>query len=160
MDRDTRLFHPNGRFSSVQEEKLIGVLTVERMEKFFREDRIHFPNIREDEIQDRSKGDGISKFLVIVQTSWFVAQSITRKVEGLITTELELVTLAFAVLNGAMYFLWWKKPLNVNLAVPVFLLETPVVKTSNRNTRSNGVTYTTSSLPGASIITSTFYVII
>ena len=102
-----------------------GVLTAEHMERLLKEGRILFPDISEDEIQDRSKGDGISKFLVIVQTSWFIAQCITRGVEGLITTELELVTLAFAVLNGAMYFLWWKKPLNIGLAVPVFLLEPP-----------------------------------
>jgi len=101
------------------------VLTAEHMERLLTEGRILFPDIREDEIQDRSKGDGISKFLVIFQTSWFIAQCITRRAEGLITTELELVTLAFAVLNGAMYFLWWKKPLNVDLAVPVFFLETP-----------------------------------
>jgi hypothetical protein len=127
------------------------VLTAEHMESLLSEGRIIFPDIDEDEIQDRSKGDGLSKFLVIVQTSWFVAQCITRKTQGLITTELELATLAFAVLNGAMYFLWWKKPLNVATAVHVPLLEplatevTAVTETLFNQLPSNAVDEKTAS---------------
>jgi len=40
-------------------------------------------------------------------------------------TELELVTVAFAALNGAMYFFWWDKPLDVQYSVPVFKLPGP-----------------------------------
>ena len=71
------------------------------------------------QIQDRSKGDGLSKGLVIVQASWFVAQCISRWATGLAITEAELVTLALAALNGIIYFLWWHKPLDVRYAIPV-----------------------------------------
>jgi hypothetical protein len=114
-----------GGFMLYKGKTPIGVLTAEHMERLLSEGRIVFPDIDEDEIKDRSKGDGLSKFLVIVQTWWFIAQCITRKAEGLVITELELVTLAFAVLNAAMYFFWWSKPLNVAIAVRVPLLEPP-----------------------------------
>ncbi|KAF5318141.1 hypothetical protein D9619_012229 [Psilocybe cf. subviscida] len=71
------------------------------------------------EIQDKSKGDGLSKALVVAQTAWFVAQCISRWAAGLAITEAELVTLAFASLNGVVYFLWWDKPQDVRYAVRI-----------------------------------------
>lgn len=35
------------------------------------------------------------------------------------------MTLAFVVLNVTTYALWWKKPVNIGLAVPILLLEHP-----------------------------------
>jgi hypothetical protein len=72
-----------------------------------------------EEIRDRSKGDGLAKALVVGQTAWFVAQCLSRCLAGLAITEIELVTLAFAALNGIIYFLWWNKPLDVRYAVQV-----------------------------------------
>ncbi|KAH9952765.1 hypothetical protein BC827DRAFT_1274197 [Russula dissimulans] len=71
-------------------------------------------------IRDKSKGDFISKAVVILQTSWFVMQCIARGVRGLPITELELATIAFAGLNFAIYVLWWDKPLNVQCGVRVY----------------------------------------
>jgi hypothetical protein len=79
-----------------------------------------FPRISEADIDDKNKGDAISKGLVILQTSWFVTQCIARGVQGLPITELELVTVAFAVLNLAIFILWWEKPLNVGRGVRVY----------------------------------------
>ena len=76
--------------------------------------------ITETEIRDRSKGDALAKGLVVIQTSWFILQCIARRVEHLPITELELVTVAFAVLNFGTYALWWNKPLNVECAVRVY----------------------------------------
>jgi hypothetical protein len=59
---------------------------------------------------DRSKGDVLSKGLVILQTGWFV-QCIARGIERLSVTELELVTVGFATLNLVTYAFWWNKPL-------------------------------------------------
>jgi hypothetical protein len=79
-----------------------------------------FPRIAKEEIQDRSKGDIISKGIVVLQTGWFVMQCIARQTQGLPITELELVTIAYAVLNFIMYWMWWDKPLNVQRAVRVY----------------------------------------
>ncbi|KAF4616680.1 hypothetical protein D9613_008815 [Agrocybe pediades] len=75
------------------------------------------PNITAQQISGRSKGDGFSKAIVIAQTSWFVAQCVTRHIKGLFITPAELSTLAYAVLNGGMYFLWWHKPLDCRTPV-------------------------------------------
>jgi hypothetical protein len=69
---------------------------------------------------DKSKGDAISKGVVILQTGWFVMQCIARGVQGLPITELELVTVAFAALNFVIYLLWWDKPQNVQRGVRVY----------------------------------------
>lgn len=82
-------------------------------------DEIIFTLPREEDIKDKGKGDGLSKALVVGQTLWFIAQCLSRWQQGLVVTELELVTLAFAALNGAIYFLWWDKPLDVGCAVPI-----------------------------------------
>jgi hypothetical protein len=76
--------------------------------------------ILEAEIQDRSKGDGLSKTFALVQTTWFILQCISRAIENLPVTELEVATCAFAVLNFATYILWWNKPLNVSRPVLVY----------------------------------------
>jgi hypothetical protein len=99
------------------------VLTPGRLEDMLRGRRIIVPVLSEEDINDRSKGDGLSKGLVVLQTGWFVVQCIARKAQGLVITQLELGTLAFAVLNGVMYYLWWNKPLGVNRAIPVYLAD-------------------------------------
>ena len=80
---------------------------------------IKAPKITQAEIEDRSKGDVISKIIVILQTTWFISQCISRWSTRLPVTELEVVTLGFAMLNGITYALWWHKPQNAG--VPVYL---------------------------------------
>ncbi|KAG2093350.1 uncharacterized protein F5147DRAFT_585529 [Suillus discolor] len=47
-------------------------------------------------------------------------QLITRAIYHLETTQLEVGTLAFAVLNFLTYAVWWDKPLNVQCPHPVY----------------------------------------
>ncbi|KZT25921.1 hypothetical protein NEOLEDRAFT_1199558 [Neolentinus lepideus HHB14362 ss-1] len=77
------------------------------------------PHITREEITDKSKGDGLSKALAILQTSWFILQCVARGIQRLQVTELELATCAFAVLNGVTYGLWWNKPQSVDYPVPI-----------------------------------------
>ncbi|KAG6914158.1 hypothetical protein DXG01_002010 [Tephrocybe rancida] len=79
----------------------------------------HDIEISEKDIQDRSKGDVLSKCLVLLQVTWFVLQVLARVAQHLATTELEIVTLAFTVLNFMTYFCWWNKPLDVNCPIQV-----------------------------------------
>ncbi|TFK65768.1 hypothetical protein BDN72DRAFT_179695 [Pluteus cervinus] len=69
--------------------------------------------LTEKEIQDKSKGDILSKSLIAFQTTWFVFECIARLQQGLPLIKLEVVTLALATLNIITYALWWYKPLNV-----------------------------------------------
>ena len=65
------------------------------------------PQVTEEEIEDRSKGDGFSKTIALGQTLWFIVQCIARRAQHLDLTLVELLTLSLAVLYGAMYFFLW-----------------------------------------------------
>ncbi|KAK0229395.1 hypothetical protein EDD85DRAFT_145535 [Armillaria nabsnona] len=69
--------------------------------------------ISPETIEDRSKGDALSKTFSILQISWFVVQCVARAIHHLPITLLETTALAFAGLSMIMYLLWWHKPLNV-----------------------------------------------
>ncbi|KAF8169803.1 hypothetical protein BJ912DRAFT_1048178 [Pholiota molesta] len=99
-------------------------------------DMIDPPRITAEDINDRSKGDAISKAFVILQTTWFIAQCLARWSNRLAVTELEVVTLAFATLNGITYGLWWYKPQNVGR--PVFL-ESKKPRASYRDSSSSSM---------------------
>ena len=111
-----------GGFMLYDGDKVVGVLGPRQLEDLYTEGKIAIPLVKERVIKDHSKDDGVSKALVIIQTTWFVMQCIARRAEGLAITQLELVTVGFAVLNGMMYYLWWNKPLNVQSTIPVYLL--------------------------------------
>lgn len=99
----------------------MGTLSCDILEELTASDEIEFPTLTKEDIEDKSKSDALAKGLVILQTLWFIIQCIARHIQGLAITELEIVTLAFCSLNGAMYFFWWHKPLDVQRRVPVYL---------------------------------------
>ncbi|KAK7450139.1 hypothetical protein VKT23_013022 [Stygiomarasmius scandens] len=78
-------------------------------------------SITKAEIYDRSKRDFISKALVVFQVTWFILQIIARAIQKLPVSELELMALAFAIVNIAIYAVWWYKPVDVGFPVPVYL---------------------------------------
>ena len=82
--------------------------------------QISFPTITAAEIQDKARGDFLSKAIAFLQSIWFIVQCVARGKGGLALTELELVTLALASLNGVMYYFWWDKPLGVNEPVKLY----------------------------------------
>ncbi|CAG7853079.1 SubName: Full=Uncharacterized protein {ECO:0000313/EMBL:CCA70830.1} [Serendipita indica DSM 11827] len=81
-------------------------------------DKLRLPNTAD--LEDRCKSDGLAKFLVIVQTLWFITQCIARKVSKLPLTELEVITLGYTLLTVAMYISWWDKPYRVTFPVRVY----------------------------------------
>ncbi|KAF8625837.1 hypothetical protein AX15_005164 [Amanita polypyramis BW_CC] len=121
------LFAYMGGFQLVNED---GSRKQLRMKEFFDsviDGVIDIPKISIEEIQDRSKGDGIAKAIVVVQTLWFALQVINRAGHQLPVTKLELTTLAHVSLNIIIYWCWWNKPLNVRFSIDVYP-KTPVEK--------------------------------
>ncbi|KAG2040471.1 hypothetical protein BDR03DRAFT_948870 [Suillus americanus] len=88
--------------------------------ELIREGCIDAPTLTAKQIHDKSKGNAISKGLIMLQVAWFIMQLITRAIYHLETTQLEVGTLAFAVLNFLTYAVWWNKPLNVQCPHPVY----------------------------------------
>jgi hypothetical protein len=66
-----------------------------------------------EDLMDRSKADALSKGLALLQGFWFIAQLIARFAQRLPTSELEIATLAYSVVNIFTWLLWWYKPLDV-----------------------------------------------
>ena len=98
-----------------------GVLTAKTFLELLEEKRIDLPTITEEEILDRSKGDGLSKVIAIVQAIWFGIQFILRGHQGLLTTEIEWITFALAAVNLNFFLGWWNKPLDIRCTIPVSL---------------------------------------
>ncbi|ESK85189.1 hypothetical protein Moror_17156 [Moniliophthora roreri MCA 2997] len=75
--------------------------------------------ITEDEIKDRSHTDFITKSIALIQTTWLILQVAARAAEHLAITELEIITVGFALLNFGTYIFWWNKPLRVQYPIRV-----------------------------------------
>jgi len=99
------------------------ILEYSELETLSEAGKIAWPSITEGEIQDRSKGDYLSKGVVAVQLGWFFTQFFARGCYSLGITGLEFVTFLFIWATDVSYILWWDKPLDVHYSVPVYLLE-------------------------------------
>jgi len=113
-------FATMGGFMEYDGNRPIRVLLPDQLESYSLTGNGDFPRISKAEIEDKSKGDAISKALAILQTSWFVTQCIARGVQGLPITQLEIITVAFSAFNFVIYLIWWDKPLNVKRGVRVY----------------------------------------
>lgn len=94
-----------------------GLLRIDALKRLLQEDLIKLPTITAEEINDKSKGDALSKGVALLQLTWFVIQIVARSTQGLAISELELTTAALAGLNSIMYFFWWSKPRDVGSPV-------------------------------------------
>jgi len=110
-----------GGFTLHEGGKPVRILDAKDLEELSEAGKIEWPTITKEEIADRSKGDYLSKMIVLVQTTWFVGQCIARGACRLTVTELEVVTVAFASLTGVTYYFWWDKPLDVRCSISVHL---------------------------------------
>jgi len=114
----------NGRASAENEPKLpegrVTILTLGMLRKLLQDPDFKI-DVKEDEIMDKSKGDAMSRFIFIMQSSWFILHCIARHVQGLGLTQVELTTLALASLNGITLLLWWHKPLGAQTPVRVYV---------------------------------------
>ncbi|KAL8829996.1 MAG: hypothetical protein Q9191_001692 [Dirinaria sp. TL-2023a] len=68
------------------------------------------PDIERQFLNDKSKSDGLSKFLACLQAAWLIVQVIGRLVLGLQITLLEINTLGHVFCVFVIYLLWWHKP--------------------------------------------------
>ncbi|KAG0695652.1 hypothetical protein DFH29DRAFT_1029745, partial [Suillus ampliporus] len=102
-----------GGFILYVNDKPRATLSPDELLNFVRWGCVDMPVIMKAEIEDRSKGDALSKGIAILQLVWFVIQLVARYVQNLPITLLEIDTLAVAALTCIAYGLWWRKPKNV-----------------------------------------------
>jgi hypothetical protein len=114
-------FMQMGGFMLYKDGVPVEVLTYQSLKGRIEEEEVDIPRITERTINDKSKSDYLSKGFVVVQTTWFVVQCIARWAKSLPLAELEVVTLAFAILNAITYALWLNKPQNVQEGIRIDL---------------------------------------
>ncbi|KAL8704170.1 MAG: hypothetical protein Q9201_002668 [Fulgogasparrea decipioides] len=73
----------------------------------------HVLKIPESTIRDKSKADMLAKTLVVIQVSWMLIQTISRRCVGYPITLLEVHTLVHVAIAIAMYGLWFLKPMDI-----------------------------------------------
>ena len=74
------------------------------------------PNIRADEIKDKSKSSLFVKVVAAVQVAWVTAQVVVRTTRGLPVSQLELVVAAFSACAVLTYLVLIPKPQGVEVA--------------------------------------------
>ncbi|KAL6814652.1 hypothetical protein V8C40DRAFT_107654 [Trichoderma camerunense] len=79
------------------------------------------PNITEEEIRDKSKGDIFVKLIALGQIVWSTIQIIVRAVRRLPVSPLEVAVVAFAISAVFIYCLYWNKPQRVGVAQTIQL---------------------------------------
>lgn len=90
------------------------LLHPKKLEHFFYEGFVEMPVIMEADIEDRSKGNALSKGIAVLQLTWFV---FSLYLQNPPITLLGLGTLAVAALTGIAYAFWWKEPKNAGRSV-------------------------------------------
>lgn len=71
------------------------------------------PDLTEEQIADKDKGDFLVRLLAVTQVGWLFIQLIARKKYGYPCTTLEVTTAAFSVLALITFLLQWSKPKDV-----------------------------------------------
>jgi len=77
------------------------------------------PDISEESITDRAESSPLSKALLTVQVGWFCANSLSRLIQYLPLSLLEVSTAAHGFCTLLTYFVWWSKPQNIAEATPI-----------------------------------------
>jgi hypothetical protein len=77
------------------------------------------PRVSMEEIDDKNKGDAVVKLLALLEVAWLILQLIVRKIRHLPSTQLEIMTLAFAGSTFVIYILLWYKPQDA--MVPMYI---------------------------------------
>jgi hypothetical protein len=81
----------------------------------------HLPYITKSELNDKSKSDGLVRFIAVVQVLWTVIQISIRHARHLAISQLEIAVVAFSICAIIIYGLNWEKPKGVQ--VPYTLLQ-------------------------------------
>ncbi|KAJ4465514.1 hypothetical protein C8J55DRAFT_440985 [Lentinula edodes] len=90
------------------------IITPEGIQFLLRNQPDLLPDLSTEEISDRSKANGLSKSVVVVQVTFFLVNCIARKIQRLPVTLLEVTTVAHALCSLLAYAFWWNKPLSVS----------------------------------------------
>ncbi len=88
----------------------------------------HLPDISEDEVDDRNKGDFLVKGLALGQVTWLVIQLVVRAAKSLPVSQLEILTLAYSACAIVTYLILWSKPQDVKTPITIKATRRPTIE--------------------------------
>lgn len=71
------------------------------------------PDVAEEDIKDKSKQDWLAKLFAALQISQLILSIITRRIQGIDFSQLETITLSFAICGVLIYCTYFYKPQNI-----------------------------------------------
>lgn len=77
------------------------------------------PDISRKSITDRAESPLLRKVVLIVQVGWFCVSCLSRLIQHLPLSLLEVTTAAHGFCTLLTYFIWWSKPQNVAEPTPI-----------------------------------------
>jgi hypothetical protein len=80
---------------------------------------ITLPDLPGYSLNDKNKGDLLVKILAVFQITWLIVQLITRTTRGYPSTQLEIMTLAFAACSLVTYLISLRKPQDVRVPIRI-----------------------------------------
>ncbi len=91
---------------------------------------VDFPVLSKDEIWDKSKADLFMKIIASLQVLWLVTQVLSRAIQKLPVTPIELATLATSFYALTTLGFWIRKPLNIKtpMLLPLNITVADVVR--------------------------------
>ena len=94
---------------------------IESLRKAVESGQIKEPPISKEELNSRSKSDGVVKLIALLQITWFGLQALFRAIQHLQVTPLEIMTVAFLVLAVLIYAIWWNRPQDIEYPIIITL---------------------------------------
>ncbi|KAN0090277.1 hypothetical protein V8E51_018856 [Hyaloscypha variabilis] len=86
------------------------------------------PPITEEEINDKSKSDGLVRVIAVVQIMWMMVQIAVRTSRHLAISELEVSVLAFASCAIMIYLLNWDRPKGVQIPCTLIIYQGEILE--------------------------------
>lgn len=106
-----------GNYAGINKIRFLGNIWVlnARQLQYARECGIisQLPNIMENELADKGRGDFAAKALALIQVLWLIIQIVVRTATNKPSSPLEVATLAFATLAFIVYVLLFQHPQNL-----------------------------------------------
>lgn len=94
--------------------RIVDVVTTSKLTSWKTENPLRHLILGKEDIEDKSKADWFLKTLAILQVAWLVLNVIVRHATGLPITQLEVATVAFAIMAVLSYLANWWKPKDVS----------------------------------------------
>jgi len=82
---------------------------------------LDYPNLKEEEIEDRNKSGGLARLFTIAQALWFTLNCMFRFAQGVFVTTLEITTLSFILAFLITSYGWYHKPMDINRPITLQL---------------------------------------